>query len=517
MRLIIIVVAITALGGGGTILLRNTASVSDKNAAVPEQALYVVQRGKLTVTITENGSLMAKNSEKISAQSRRGGKVTFLVEEGKTVAQNEVLCKLDTTELETQKQQLELDVVKTEADGNTAKTELEIQKSENLAAIEKAKIALAKAQKELERYIDGDAPKEQRNLEVAIKEAETKHSHAKKKFEDSKKLLEQDYINKSQVEQDEIDFERSEIQLISAQRDLEIFKTYTRPMMMTDKNTAVSDAQRGLDNADKRALSTLRQKEVAVESQDLRLKSLKTQLVEVKKEIENFIIVSPSPGIVIYGDPNEPWYRTEIKLGAQVWGGNTLFTIPDLRVMQVQVAIHEADINVVKEGQVATITMDTYPGLVLKGTITKIAQVAGGGSPGYRMDSAEVKKFTVNLTLDSTNDLVLKPGISAKAAIFIEERENVLYVPLQCVFLEEGTHYCYIMRSGAKPEKVKVKPELSNDTYMQIAEGVSEGDRVLLYNPQLNNGKSNTAAPESAHTQPASTAVTTALPRGPNG
>ena len=481
MKTFIVAMVIVVVGGGGALLIRN-ASGGDGGNALSDDVLYTVQRGKLTVTVTENGSLMAKNSEKINFQGRRGGKITYLIDEGKTVEQDEVLCRLETTDLETQSQESKLSIVQTEADLNTAQTELDIQKSDNVATVEKAKIALTKAEKELEKYQDGDAPKERRNLEIAIKEAETKHSRSKKKYEDSVKLLDQDYINKSQVEQDEIEFERAKIQLEGALKDLELYEKYTFPMTMTDRETAVSDARRALDNADKRAKSTLRQREVAVESKDQRLKALKKRLKEVEEEIEKSTIKSPSPGIVIYGDPSEPWYRTRIQLGNQVWGGFTLFTIPDLRVMQVQVQVHEADINKVKEEQPTTVTMDTYPGLVLHGKVTKIATIAG--EPGQRHNE-EVKKFTVDITLDSTEEMTLKPGISAKAEVFVEEKEDVLSVPLQCVFIEEGTHYCYQADDGGEPVRVAVKVGLSNDSHIEIAEGLDEGNQVLLYNPVL--------------------------------
>jgi HlyD family secretion protein len=466
-------------------------------SAIPDEALFAVRRGTLTVSITENGSLMAKNSEKVTSGAERGGKITFLIEEGKTVAQGDILCKMDTTDLETFQQQTELEIVQTNADLDTAKTELDIQHSENAASIEKAKIALDKAQKELEKYTDGDAPKEQRTFEVAIKEAETNFAKAKKKAEDSKKLLEQEYINKSQVDEDEIDFERAEIQLNGALRDLEIFNKYTRPMAMTDKMTAVSDAKRELDNAEKRAQSTLRQKEVAVERAQRTLTTRQKQLDEIKKEIENFTVKAPVPGIVLYGDPTQPWYRAEIKLGSQIWGGYTLFTIPDLRVMQVQLQVHEADINTVKEGQPATVTMETYPGVSLKGTVSKIAQVAGDGRGG---EQGEVKRFTVHITLDSTEEQTFKPGISAKASIFVTERTDVLFVPLQCVFLEEGVHYCYVKSADGSIEKVKVTPDISNDTFTQVTAGLNEGDRVLLYNPQLGTRPSSgdSAAPSGS-------------------
>ncbi|MBT8484029.1 MAG: HlyD family efflux transporter periplasmic adaptor subunit [Phycisphaerales bacterium] len=485
--LVMIMVAVVA---GGTLVVRQLFPAADETTP-QERMVYTVARGPLKVTITENGSLLAKDSQKITVRSRRGGKITFLVEEGKSVEEGEVLCRMDTTDLESRLQQLKLDIVKTEADLGSAKTELEIQASENVADIEKAEIALKKAEMELERYTKGDAPKERRTLEIAIKEAETNHSRATKKYTDSEKLLEQEYVTASQVEQDRIAFERSAIQLEGAGRDLEIFETYTFPMTLTDKEAALRDATRNLENAQKRAQSKLRQKEVAVESQDRRLKQLTKQKSDVEEEIANFTITAPTPGIVIYGDPDQYWTRGEIKLGGQIWGGFTLFTIPDLRVMKVQIEVHEADIDKVKPDQVATVTMDTYPGLVLTGKVSKVASIAGSGGGGRR---EEVKKFTVDIILDDTESRTLKPGISAKAEIFIEGRDSVIFVPLQCVFVEEGEHFCYVQRD-AGPVKVAVEAGTSNDMYLEITDGLVTGDQVLLYNPTIQADPSAAQAP----------------------
>ena len=57
-------------------------------------------------------------------------------------------------------------------------------------------------------------------------------------------------------------------------------------------------------------------------------------------------------------------------------------------------------------------------------------------------------------------------------------------MPIQCVFVEEGTHYAYTA-TGGDPVKVTVEVGTSNDTYIEIASGLDEGDRVLLYNPTI--------------------------------
>ena len=495
----LVVLAIAVIGGGSTMFLRGLGS-AQRGDAIPDGALFAVRHGDLTVTVTENGSVMAKNSQKITPLLRRGGKITFLVEEGKLVEEGEILCKFDSTEFETELQKLELDIVKTDADLDTAKTELEIQQVENVANIEKAQLALTKARISLEKYRKGDAPKEQRTLDIALKDAKVKLKQAEQAYKDSQRLMEHGYTSTLQVEQDEILLDQAKVQLISAKVDIELFNKYTFPMTVQEKEAALKDAQRTFETAKKRSKSALRQKEVGVEGNERRLENLQKKLKDVSENIEHCTLKSPSPGIVIYGDPNESWYRQQVKIGGQVWGGTTLFTIPDLRVMQVRLEIHEADINKIKEGQTATVTMDTYPGLVAKGEVTKIATIAGGGDGRQR--ESEVKRFTVDITLESSGEIELKPGISAKAVLFIEKLEDVLYVPLQCVYLEEGEHFSYVMGEDGRPTQVAVKPGITNDTYIQILEGLDENDRVLLYNPTIGANPQVTPPKREALTAP---------------
>jgi HlyD family secretion protein len=188
------------------------------------------------------------------------------------------------------------------------------------------------------------------------------------------------------------------------------------------------------------------------------------------------------------------------KVGGEIWGGNTLFTIPDLRVMQVKIQVHEADINKIKVEMVANVTMDTYAGLLLTGKITKIAAIAGGANNPWNGDQ-DVKKFDVEITLEGTTAVELKPGISAKAEILIDTRKDAVYVPLQCAFLEGGKQWCYALADDRQPARREVKPGMSNESYIEILDGLKEGERVLLYNPSVPTG----AAPgeEEAEKKPA--------------
>ena len=482
MRLRTLIAGAVLLAGAGALAWAFGGDDTAEKAAGAEEAVFTAVRGDLVITLTENGELVAKDSRQISAGTDSSAKLTFLIEEGTEVPAGEVLARLDPTELERHVQELELDIMQMEANVVGSKTEVEIQQAENKSTVEKADAALDHAQKDLQKWTEGEGPNERRKKEIAIKEAETKTSRAKKRAEDSAALYEQEYINKSQLDEDEIDAQRSQVELESAQLEQKIFDEYTQPMTLKEKSQAVEDAQLALESATKRAESTLHQKQVALEQNTKRLELQKEQLQKTKDEIAKHTVTAPIPGIVLYGDPTEPWYRENIRLGGDVWGNMILFTMPDLRVMQVRLKIHEADVNKLAEHQKAKVTMDTYPGHVLDGEVTRIATIATT-SDRWGADT-EVKKFDVEITLAGDDQLKLKPGVSAKAEIYIGRRDDVVQVPLQAVFQEEGGHWCWVTE-GNGPKRVAVTPGASNDHYIEIVSGLQPGQEVLLYNPKL--------------------------------
>lgn len=442
--------------------------------------LYTVRRDDLRVTLTENGTMVAKESQKVAAKIKGEGKILFLVEEGKEVPEGEIVCKLDPTQAQSAVEQSQLDILQTEADLKTAHTEIDIQKVENTAALQKARVALDRAKKEIEKYRDGEAPQERRKLEVSLKDMETEFVRAQKNLDDSKKLLEQNYIKKSELEDHQILFEKATVQKEAAEVALRMFDKYTFPMQITDLETKLADAEREVETAEKRGESQLGQKTVRAQQLESRLKMQSEQLRERKEDLDNMTLKAPCPGILVYGNPHE-WNRDRIKIGGQIWGGQTVMTIPDLRVMQVKLRIHEADISKLKVGLKAAVTTDSYPGLQLAGEVSKIATVA---SDANDWGGGDVKKFDVEVTLQ-TPGLQLRPGISAKVEIHIETREKTLFVPLQAVFAEDGDHWCHTQAGTTQPQRRKVSIGASNDTWIEIIDGLGEGERVLLYNPSL--------------------------------
>ncbi|MBP1635814.1 MAG: efflux pump, family, rane fusion protein [Acidobacteria bacterium] len=99
----------------------------------------------------------------------------------------------------------------------------------------------------------------------------------------------------------------------------------------------------------------------------------------------------------------------------------TLFTIAeDLREMELEVAVDEADVGSVKEGQQATFTVDAYPNRTYAAHVTRVAY----GST----TSNNVVSYTTTLRVKN-DDQSLRPGMTATAEIATTTSENVLLAP----------------------------------------------------------------------------------------
>ncbi len=99
----------------------------------------------------------------------------------------------------------------------------------------------------------------------------------------------------------------------------------------------------------------------------------------------------------------------------------TLFTIAeDLREMELDVAVDEADVGNVKEGQDATFTVDAYPNRTYTASVTRVAY----GST----TSNNVVSYTTTLHVKN-DDESLRPGMTATAEISTTTHDNALLVP----------------------------------------------------------------------------------------
>jgi HlyD family secretion protein len=292
---------------------------------------------------------------------------------------------------------------------------------------------------------------------------------------------------------------QAEAQLI--EREL----NYQRAKQLLEKKTIPKSEFETVEAAWKVAISEVQAARYSVKSAESSVKEANENLTKTK-------IFSPIDGTVSKLNVE----KGEKVVGTNQFAGTELMTVADLNTMEVKVEVNENDIVKVQKSDTANIEIDAYLKRKFKGIVTEIASSAN--VTGTTVD--QVTNFNVKIVLlaKSYQDLIEKdtlkypflPGMSATVEILTDTRKGIISVPIQAVTTrgDDGT----IKKASEQMEKVgatdtnakeitpkepeqhevvfviknnlawkkRVKTGIQDNTRIEILEGLSVGDEVIV-------------------------------------
>ncbi len=331
-----------------------------------------------------------------------------------------------------------------------------------------------------EKLGDGEASQRLLDFDDRVSMAERKLKLDETKLEGTRRLFEKDFVNRNQLETEEMQVENSRLAAKSARTSRSLFLRYEFPK---DAQQRLSDYEDALSRYVRRDIET-RRHIVGIgtdliwkrKSVDHRLEKLD----EIADQLERTIVTAEREGLVVYGGVDkEQWGGDKIKEGASVRQWQTILTIPDMTTMIVLVKIHEADISSIELGQRADIVFDSEPDQPLTGVVDKVSVLANSQEAAMNPD---LKVYDVTVRIDGTHEWVM-PSMSAKTEIQVKALSEVVYIPILAIQARGAERFCYVDNGGSKPERRVVETGDFNDRFIVIASGLEEGERVLLNPP----------------------------------
>jgi HlyD family secretion protein len=204
---------------------------------------------------------------------------------------------------------------------------------------------------------------------------------------------------------------------------------------------------------------------------DAKIRGSAASLRQAETDLGRTVIRAPMDGIVI---------ERSVTAGQTVAASlqaPPLFTIGDLRAVSVEIVVDEADIAGIRIGQPATFTIDAYPDKVFAGTIAQVRKAP------HTQDN--VVTYTV-VAAAKNDELLLLPGMTAKADIIAGERPDALQVPTaalryrpQGVVQPSGSHVWVFDGHAIRPVAVRVGTS-SNVGLTEVTGDLLEGRRVVV-------------------------------------
>jgi HlyD family secretion protein len=219
------------------------------------------------------------------------------------------------------------------------------------------------------------------------------------------------------------------------------------------------------------------EKRVSAELQLLQSKAhtCQVKIDQYRDQLSKLEIKAPHDGILVV---EKLWTGEKYRVGMNVWPGQKLGSLPDLSLMEAKVFVLESDASGLKEGLPVSLSLDFEPGRAFSGKLVGIDTVAKPLT-----EESPQKYFETKISLDTTEQSSMKPGVQVKASIFVAKLENVITVPNQALVFEQGQAFV-LVKNSAKVEKRAVEVGPRSLTLTVITKGLKEGDEILLGQPR---------------------------------
>ncbi|QDV33995.1 efflux RND transporter periplasmic adaptor subunit [Tautonia plasticadhaerens] len=436
----------------------------------------LVRRGTLRIVVTERGNLQStKTVDGICEVQGREIKIIELVPEGTEVEQGQVVCRFDTSEIDQNVAQQEIKVQQAQSKIETTEQELEIQRNEAESKVQEAEVELTLARIDLEKYVEGDFPAEIKDLRGNIALARMEVERSAEKLEQFRELVRKGFRSPEQLRAVEQEYEQFKNYMERDVLKLDVKENYERRRMVTEHTSKVSQARSKVVRSKANRIAQVAKAESEHNSAKATFDVEQRQLDTFQEMKEKCTIIAEQSGVVAYA--NEAWYDSsrQIREGAMVYFRQKIFSLPDMDSMQVSVNVHESMVKKVEAGQPAEVRLDSFPGLVLKGTVKSVAQLADSNRSWM---SGGSKEYATVVAIDEMPDEELRPDMTAEVRILARTIPDALIVPVSAVAAHKGEHYAFVIGDGDEIGRRPVEIGDSNETHVQVSSGLDEGDRV---------------------------------------
>jgi RND family efflux transporter MFP subunit len=311
-----------------------------------------------------------------------------------------------------------------------------------------------------EEYVEGTFEQSKLTKESKIFVAKEDLRKAQDMLAFDREQLAMGYVTELKVQADEYAVEKAEKDLKEAEKDLEVLEQYTKKKMLGELESDIKIAKAKLDSEE--------------HSHKLDLE----KLADVQEQIDKCTIRAPQAGQVVYANVTNRRGGQEVIIeeGTKIRERQEIIRLPDSKNMQVKANINEARVSMIEVGMPAVIELDAFPDLKLHGEVEKVSEYPLPTS----WFSGNVKEYeTIVRINDFPKELEMRPGMTAKVSIRVNQLEDVLTVPVQAV-LEHGSKFYCAFRDGDGFETREVTIGASNEKEVIIDKGLEEGDEVVL-------------------------------------
>lgn len=475
--------------------------------------------------------------------SQSASSIKWVIDDGSKVKKGDLLFLLEDASLREQLNNQHIVVEEKNDLFEQAKANLKIVENENRSAELTAYSNQEIAKIDLEKFLKAEKQQKQFDIDSRIKLATADLIQWRDKLGWSNRMFIRGYLSANQKLNDETRLDKANVDLDKLSKEFDTLKFDNRRQEL-DLINKLEQAKLAMEIAKSNSESKRAQAQAKLTSAELILKQESQKRDDLEQDVRNCRIIAPNDGMVIYFVPESSRFggssqTSNIEVGAPVKEGQKLMRIPNLNKMIARVKVHESVVTKIKGDATAQTGFSNFydagqslaqwghviSGLAVPGFHSSLpsfmpaliaqkeikndlahldeeivedgmaarVKVGSGEKPLWGhvkmvaavasstdWMSSDVKVYQTVVTIDEPAEN-LKPSMSAEVTVNIDERKNVLRLPVQAVLESGGKKFCYVKKDTAI-EKRTVKTGLNDYKFVEILpeSEIKENELVVL-------------------------------------
>lgn len=190
-----------------------------------------------------------------------------------------------------------------------------------------------------------------------------------------------------------------------------------------------------------------------------KLEQVKLEEQLAKIELEKTELRAPFNGVI---------NNREAETGKFVTPNDRVATFSSIDEIVAEVGIIEKDLEKIKAGQRALVTVDSYPNAEFEGVVDNISSSFEGKS----------RTLTARVKVPNPKELLM-PGMFARVIIYIYEQKNALVIPAVALEKKAGEYWVFVVTRDSKAEKRQVEIEYLTSEEAVLSSGLEESELVV--------------------------------------
>ena len=393
-------------------------------------------RGDFDTTLLAGGDLQPAKQTTVTCQvedvtDSDGTMVLTVIKNGAIVKKGDELCRLDSSGLDELARQEEILVNQARALSLKAGLELEI-----------ARIALRE-------YRDGLVTQSTKEFEARIALGRSDTQRQADRLAWAERMAAKGYLAEGQLLSERQTLARLRHELSKAEGEFQLFRRFEVPKeihaLLGQIHTAEINQRLAAD----------------------RLKAEEDELAYLRKQIANCTIRAPQDGVVVYANRSR-WWSLPLEPGTRVYEGQSMFLIPDLTKLEVNVSVHESMGPRVRVGMKTRVRIASRPGEVIPGRVVAIEMLS---TPNWKEWDDNVRHFIARVRLDQT-PASARLFMSATVEIDTGRLTDALVIPVEALAVVDGEESCYVVDDDGL-ERRSIKTRRATRDLVEVTEGLA--------------------------------------------